>query len=242
MLGLPIKTPWSRRKMARSPEAGKRPHDPVIEIREIAEHEARAAIALLAAAMRENPLHVRAFGSDPGLREQRLGRFLAPLLAHVQQNGTVLGAFAGGRLAGILGLINPGRCRPGMVSMFRIGAGIAVRVDPLTLARIYRWLRIWERAEPRYPHYHIGPLAVAAPYRRRGIGSRLMVAGCEVMGRNPAPAWLETDLEINVAFYKRFGFTLSASLPVLGVPNWFMGRPAMADADRSLTPEILLKP
>src|SRR5690625_772637 len=199
-----------------------------VRIRALTASEQGAATALLAAGMRDNPLHVRIFGADKAARERRLRRFMAPLLSHVGQNGTILGASQEGELVGVIGLIRPGSCRPGLAERLRIGAELASGHDPLTLARIWRWLRIWERSEPASPHRHLGPLAVAASHRRQGIGSRLVEAACEIMDREPAPSWLETDLEVNVVFYRRFGFETVRQKPVLGVPNWFMGRPKMA--------------
>jgi hypothetical protein len=39
-------------------------------------------------------------------------------------------------------------------------------------------------------------------------------------------AYLETDKPENVRFYERFGFEVVGEEEVLGVPNWFMIRPA----------------
>jgi hypothetical protein len=39
---------------------------------------------------------------------------------------------------------------------------------------------------------------------------------------------VETDKQVNVPFYERFGFEVVAQAPVLGVPNWFMARTAAA--------------
>jgi hypothetical protein len=39
-----------------------------------------------------------------------------------------------------------------------------------------------------------------------------------------AVSYLETDKEINVRFYERFGFEIVGKANVLGVPNWFMNK------------------
>lgn len=71
-----------------------------------------AAAVLLADAMRDNPLHVQAFGADPTRRRRRLGRFMEPLVRHVQSHGTLPGTCAQGELIGVLGMMKPGCCRP----------------------------------------------------------------------------------------------------------------------------------
>jgi hypothetical protein len=38
--------------------------------------------------------------------------------------------------------------------------------------------------------------------------------------------YLETETEDNVRLYARFGFNVTVKRRVLGVPNWFMQRPA----------------
>ena len=44
--------------------------------------------------------------------------------------------------------------------------------------------------------------------------------------------YLETDKPDNVRFYERFGYEVVGEQPVLGVPNWFMRRPAGAGRPR----------
>ena len=48
---------------------------------------------------------------------------------------------------------------------------------------------------------------------------------CERMDGAGEAAYLETDKEINVRFYERFGFEVVGGEEVRGVmPNWFMTR------------------
>lgn len=39
--------------------------------------------------------------------------------------------------------------------------------------------------------------------------------------------YLETDKAVNVTLYERFSFVVIGQEEVLGVPNWFMRRPAV---------------
>ena len=38
--------------------------------------------------------------------------------------------------------------------------------------------------------------------------------------------YLETDKDVNVPFYERFGYEVVGEGDVIGVPNWYMLRPA----------------
>ena len=172
-----------------------------LAIRALAPDERDAATALLAAGMRENPLHVHA-------------------------NGTLLGACVDGELVGVLGMLEPGRCRPTRMETLRMASAIIVRNSPTRVWRIQRWLSAWTRNDPAELHAHIGPLAVLPAWRRQGVGRELMVHCCRRVDALGVAAWLETDLAINVAFYETLGFVVTRREAVVGVPNWFMRRPS----------------
>lgn len=195
-----------------------------VEIKKLTPEDLPAASAILAHSMCENPLHIRVFGGTFDQRQQRLSRFLGLLVAYVHANGNVLGAYAQGELIGVLGMIQPSRCRPPLRVRLRFGLVLLTCVSPIVLLRIHRWLSQWERHDPLEPHWHIGPLAVIPAYRRRGIGRRLMMECCQRMDALAAAAWLETDLQINAAFYQTLGFVVVKREPVLGAPTWFMSR------------------
>ena len=195
-----------------------------LQIRVLAPGDLVPATAIAAAGMRDNPLHVRAFGAQPGPRQRRLHRFLGGLLGYAQSNGGLLGAFVRGELVGVLGMLQPGRCHPGPLARLRLGGMIALGNPPAGVWRISRWLAAWMRNDPPEPHWHLGPLVVAADHRRRGVGRQLMTRCCRQLDTLQATAWLETDLAINVAFYQTLGFSVVRDEPVLGVRNWFMRR------------------
>ena len=209
--------------------------DPFVDIRILTPGELSAAAAVLARGMHDNPLHVKVFGAGPGHRARRLSRFLGHLAAHVQSNGDLLGAFVGGELVGVLGMMEPGRCRPAPMDMLRLAHAIMAGNSPATVLRIARWLSAWARNDPADPHWHIGPFAVSPAYRRRGIGRRLMMRCCARLDALAATAWLETDLASNAGFYETLGFVVTRHEPVLGVPNWFMLRPASRRSPVDLT-------
>ncbi len=196
-----------------------------VEITELVSRQQHvAAVAVLADAMLDNPLHIQAFGADPVRRRRRLSHFMGLLVRHVHTHGTLLGAYAQGELIGVLGVMRSGRCRPSGLAALRF-AGVLVTSNPPTgVWRIARWLAVWRRYDLSELHSHIGPLAVASAYRRQGVGRHLMEHCCEQLDALSLVAWLETDLAINADFYKTVGFATVQHEPVLGVPNWFMRR------------------
>ena len=196
-----------------------------VDIRALLPGELRTAVAILADGMRDNPLHVKAFGAEPQRRQRLLRRFLDHLVVYIRLHGSVLGAFVQGELVGVLGMLEPGRCRPAGMEALRFAGVIVAGNPPAGAWRIRRWLAVWTRNDPPEPHWHLGPLAVLPAYRRRGVGRRLMMRCCRHLDALAATAWLETDLAINAAFYETLGFVVTRREPVLGVPNWFMRRP-----------------
>lgn len=200
------------------------------EIRILAPKQLERATTVLANGMLDNPLHVAAFGDDPVRRHQRLKRFLGQLTAYVLANGWLLGAYVDEELVGVLGMMEPSRCRPGLVEKLSFAGVVIASNPPANAARIGRWLTAWARNDPDEPHWHIGPLAVVPTQRRQGLGRRLMSHCYARIDERSAPAYLETDLAINVAFYGTLGFEVVKRQAILGVQNWFMVRPPRAEA------------
>lgn len=203
-----------------------------IAIRVLVPNQLGAATTLLAEGMRDNPLHVKAFGTDVQNRQRRLQRFIGQLVGHVYSNGTLLGAFVRDELAGVLGMMKPHRCRPTHREVLRMASVIIASNPPLGVWRIHRWLSNWSRNDPHDPHAHIGPLAVLPPWRRQGLARNLMTECCRCLDAQAEIAWLETDLAINVTFYETLGFVVARCEPVLGVMTWFMRREPRSTASR----------
>ena len=82
-----------------------------LEILELTRSEAHNAAAVLGRGMRDNPLHVRAFGANPDRREAALTRMFEALLHQYMSKGEILGAFSSGTLIGVCGMVEPERCQ-----------------------------------------------------------------------------------------------------------------------------------
>lgn len=183
------------------------------------------AVRLVARAMLDNPIHVKAFGGDAARREAALQTMFTAVLGHQLSRGLVLGVFRGGRLAGIAGMMPPGRCPSALtgkltaVSTLVLGSGLAHS------RLVHAWLDDWAKTDSAVEHWHLGPVAVDPPLQRRGLGSRLLRACCEHIDGQKTAAYLENDKQENLPFFERFGFAVEARHEVLGVPTWFMLRP-----------------
>ncbi|MFL6231507.1 MAG: GNAT family N-acetyltransferase [Thermoanaerobaculia bacterium] len=202
----------------------------MIEIRDLIPEETDAAASVLGRGMRDNPLHVQAFGPDPDQRERALTRVFQGVLRQYVAKGAVLGAFSADALAGVCAMVEPGRCQPSGGERLRLlpeaiaGAGLGGTV------RLLKWAAAWARHDPKEPHWHLGPVGVERHLQGQGIGGALLRFFCQRMDALRAMAYLETDKRENVAFYERFGFQVKAQEPVLEIPNWFMVRPPVGGA------------
>jgi ribosomal protein S18 acetylase RimI-like enzyme len=203
-----------------------------VEVRELAPTETSFAAGVLARGMRDNPLHVQAFGPDPESREQTLTRMFQGVLPLYPPKGVILGAFTSATpgetpetLVGVCGMVRPGRCQPGPGERLRLLPGLVSGSRVGGTARLLSWTGAWSRLDPPEPHWHLGPVGVERHLQGRGIGSALLRAFLARIAGERSAAYLETDKRENVRFYERFGFRVHIEAPVLGVPNWFMIRP-----------------
>lgn len=184
--------------------------------------ERRAAAGVAARGMRDNPIHVAAFGPDPDRRVAVLERLFRALFAVVSEPPRV--ALRAGFVVGVCGATPPGACRLAPLALARVGAPLA-RTGVASFTRALRWLEAWGARDPDAPHWHVGPVAVEGGLQGLGVGSRLLADLAAALDAGGEAAWLETDKAENVVFYRRAGFTVASEATVLDVPCWFMARP-----------------
>ncbi len=184
----------------------------------------RDAAAVLGRGMRDNPLHVRALGSDPATRERALTWMFASYLEQIRAKGFILGAFSSRTLVGVCAAVEPGRCQPSPAEKLRLLPGLLRNGSALATVRVLRWTSRWAGHDPEQAHWHLGPVGVDRHLQGRGIGKGMLEEFCRRMSGFDALAYLETDKAENVSLYERFGFHVTAEDVVLGTPNWFMTR------------------
>lgn len=93
------------------------------------------------------------------------------------------------------------------------------------LRRIARWEGLLQRHHPREPHWYLETLSVAPASQRGGIGTALIEPGLARADADALPAFLETQRESNIPFYRRFGFELTEEISLPDSPPlWLMWR------------------
>jgi GNAT superfamily N-acetyltransferase len=180
------------------------------------------AIGVIARGMRDNPLHVAAFGPDPDRRERCHARLVRSLFTDGTRNRPI-GAWRDCRLVGVAGLLVDGGCCPGAGESLRTLPTLAA-MGPRTAARVSAWMRVRREHEPSEPHGHLGPVAVDRHLQGHGIGTLLLAEHCRRLDEDGLLGWLETDKPENVPYYERGGYRVVADADTIGVTTWFMRR------------------
>jgi GNAT superfamily N-acetyltransferase len=193
-----------------------------VEVRDLRRDEFPVAVAVLARGMRDNPLHVAAFGTNPERRGRLLeGQFGA--LFELMTEQTPICAVENDTIVCVTGIAPPGTCRPSGPQRLRFLPAI-LRAGPRAVGQVGRWLAAWGKRDPDEPHSHLGPLGVDAHVQRRGIGGRIMAEYTRRLHDAGVVGYLETNKAANVGSYERHGCVVVGQEPVIGVPNWYMRR------------------
>jgi ribosomal protein S18 acetylase RimI-like enzyme len=187
--------------------------------------EIEEVLDVLARGMRDNPLHVAAFGEDPERRRRSFRGLMAAAFSIRDISHTLVARREDGVIVGVCGMMPPGNCLPDFRQRLQLLPTL-LSIGPRAVGRMMRWLGVWEKHDPEERHWHLGPLAVDAHLQGMGVGSRMMQVFCAQMDAAREDTYLETDKRENVRFYERFGFEVVGEQEVLGVTNYFMLRRA----------------
>jgi ribosomal protein S18 acetylase RimI-like enzyme len=194
-----------------------------IDIIPLAPAQVDAAARLFARAFVTNPLHIAAFGAaQPAANEAFFRSALAAM------RGPKFAVMDGTRMVGALHWVRSPGCRFSPLEKLRMMPGLMRRLGARSALRVGSWLSAWAKLDPGEPHLHLGPIGVEPEAQGRGIGRRMMDCYCRALDEAGVVGYLETDRPSNVEFYRRFGFEVIATAPVLGVPNYFMRRAVSA--------------
>jgi len=187
-------------------------------------------VGVLSRGMRDNPLHIAAFGTDGNDRERRLHQLFSLRAASEQfLANTMIARRADGTIVGIYNAMPPGSCKPAVGEQLKMIPGL-IKLGLGNARRVIGWFATWGKQDLPTPHWHFGPFAVDATLQRQGIGSVMLRHFCARMDELGDDAYLETDKPENLALYEKFGFATIGEMQVLGVTNWRMVRTPGAGA------------
>ena len=92
--------------------------------------------------------------------------------------------------------------------------------------------------QPREPHWYLEVLSIDPAHQRQGHGTTLLEPVLTRCDADDVPAFLETNRESNLPYYRRFGFELTEEISLPDSPPlWLMWRDPRppADAGRRLS-------
>lgn len=183
--------------------------------------DVKPVAATLARAFDDDPVMIWLFGRDERRRRRRLRRFFRLEARRHRAHGEVLTT---DDHAGAAYWDPPGRWRESWGDLLRSLPILGPAVGP-RIPRAMRGLTLIEQAHPREPHWYLAMLGTDPPAQGRGVGSTLMqpiLARCDQQGLG---SYLESSKEQNIAYYGRFGYTVTGEIELPDGPTiWPMWR------------------
>ncbi|GJQ49759.1 acetyltransferase (GNAT) family protein [Candidatus Kuenenia stuttgartiensis] len=170
---------------------------------------------VLSVAMTENPIHLAVFQNSNENVRIEIENYFKKLLS--DKPGIVFIAKANQNIIGVVR----------MCSCYGKNTinDTEVSIDETNIDwRRDIWINEWSRRDPKDQHWHLGPIGVLPTHQGVGVGSMLMERFCSEVDACMANAYLETDKDVNVVFYQKFGFKTISESMIFGVKNWYMLR------------------
>ncbi len=193
------------------------------EVIQVDASNSRAAGLAVADGFHDNEIWSWMLPSD-WQRLRVLRRFYPAMLRHVftpRATAWTTTDFAGGAL-----WMAPGKLAQSRRERFVETASL-LPLGASGLGRGARFDELIGRNHPRVPHWYLNTLSVRTSAQRSGYGSALIEPGLARADAEGTPAYLETQRESNIPFYRRFGFELTDRIQLSDSPPlWLMWREA----------------
>jgi ribosomal protein S18 acetylase RimI-like enzyme len=173
------------------------------------------AAEVLSYAMLNNPLHIAVFQGNGERERLEIEKMFIELF---------------NKMPGIVYLAKEGEEIIGVMRMKScVGRKAADNLNELQGENDIGWRKSiwhseWARHDPLNQHWHLGPIGVLPSHQGSGVGSLLMARFCNEVDACLSEAYLETDLDENVRFYKKFGFEVISISNIFRVENRYMLR------------------
>src|SRR5262249_48773118 len=126
--------------------------------------------------------------TESGARFAKLGRRYSHVLVAEDQR----------RVVGVLNALEWPDCQLRVSEKLKIAPSM-IRVTGLGLPRAFTMMSVWAKHDPRARHWHMGPIGVHPERQGRGVGTALLAAFLDMADARGSPAYLETDVDRNVA-------------------------------------------
>ena len=170
---------------------------------------------VLSLAMLNNPMHIAVFGGSGENERLEIEKMFLELFYN--RLGIVFLAKEGKKIVGVMRMNS-------CVGKNTKGESEGLRDEKNTNTRKSVWLTEWAIRDPKEQHWHLGPIGVLPSHRRLGVGSTLMERFCEEVDKCSSNAYLETDFDENVRFYRKFGFEVISTSDIFQVETRYMTR------------------
>jgi GNAT superfamily N-acetyltransferase len=189
-----------------------------VEIRQATRDRIPMLAAMLARAFAEDPMILVTVA--PGDPEDRMRRYFA-LIEEVWADMGVL--WEAGEAAGVAAWVPPHQ----MNDLTAVNAALRDGRFALSVDGAARYDALWNWVESRIPDeplWFLDMVGVDPDRQGEGIGAALVEFGLDRARHDGVPAFLETGIERNLAYYERFGFRVveEGDAPKDGPHVWFM--------------------
>ncbi len=174
---------------------------------------------------------VRGFYTDPFFiflspksrtRDRGLFFFFRTALKHLGPGGKIVTVRdASDRIVGVSAWLKPGGYpQPIRTQLAAVPGSIrALYRRPRALVDGTTYLNAVARSHPKDPHWYLYLLVTDPEMQRRGVGAMLMNQRLGQIDSEGVGAYLETQREDNIGYYRRFGYELVSALrPVKNGP------------------------
>jgi ribosomal protein S18 acetylase RimI-like enzyme len=196
------------------------------EIRRLQPADVPGAVASASRAFHDDPLF-NFFEPDLAKQVRKLPAIMHATVADTLPLGET---YVAERARAVAAWMPPGTYprTPRREAMFYVRAAPSMARIGRRLPTAIRLLTALDQRHPKFEHWYLSLLAVDPALQGRGVGGALLQPVLERCDADGLPAYLETQKESNVAWYRRSGFELADIVELPGVPGaptmWTMVR------------------
>ncbi len=202
-----------------------------IEIRWMSHSDMDAACEVIGLAFADNP-NTLVIAQGDRVKAEQMMRIAVRIAKLGRKWSRVLVALKASRIVGVLNAVKWPNCQMRSGEKVRTAPAM-IRAMGSGLPRAFRMMGVWTKHDPPKPHWHLGPIGVHPECQGQGIGKAMLASFLKVVDEQGMPAYLEADVDRNVALYEKFGFKVIARADIAGVDNRFMWRHGSSSKDGS---------